>query len=259
MKTETQVWTALVESNPVPDIRVFETDHNTELAYLAALEQRNGEMTETKTKPEEETAHGDRRWLAVAAAVAAAIVIGIVALLTQPEQSDVVETIPTATTLAPVPTTEPSVPTSEPAVATTLASVDLDPAARDAVACELLTLEDVSAAGLTAASGPVPRLAGPQVEEATCSFLDADGVTERLIVRIYPADNYRGGAYPNSEEVDVTFADAAWFDPVIRFFEVQLVDGSILSIDERNAVEAEGLRDALLQLAEIAVANYSAP
>lgn len=129
MKTEEQVWTVLVETNPVPDVNQYGRDEVGGAAYLATLEPRSSEMTQVETAKESETPKRPLGpWLIAAAA---AVVLGVtVVLVTSNSETAPVATIPTPTTVVDAtPTTiseQTETPTTQPATPTTTLPLILD-------------------------------------------------------------------------------------------------------------------------------------
>ena len=104
MKTQEQVWTVLIESNPVPDVNAFGRENMDDATHLATLQKGSSEMTQLETRQEEDQRRrGPILWLAAAVLVA---VVGLaVLILNQGTEEPPPATNPVPTTLAP-PTTE---------------------------------------------------------------------------------------------------------------------------------------------------------
>jgi hypothetical protein len=122
VKTQDQIWIALIEANPVPDVDVFGRENKEDATHLATLQQGSSEMTQLSTKQQEETGKRNRSmaWLAAAALV---VLAGVALLLfNQGAEEAPVATDPVPTTVAePVPTTAPeATPTTQPTPTTTV-------------------------------------------------------------------------------------------------------------------------------------------
>lgn len=104
MKTQDQVWAALIESNPVPDVDVFGRENMDDATHLATLQKGSSEMTQLSTK-EEETAQRSRSMAWLAAAVLVVLVGVAVVLLNQGDEEAPTATDPPPTTLAQSSTT----------------------------------------------------------------------------------------------------------------------------------------------------------
>ena len=91
----------LAEANPVPDSSVVDIDVEA-AAYLATLDRRSSEMTQVKTRDPEDPIKPTRNWTPVLVTAAVAILIGVMVVLAQDNQSP-----PPADT---VPTTESETP-----------------------------------------------------------------------------------------------------------------------------------------------------
>lgn len=107
MKTQDQVWSALVDSNPVPDVDVFGRQSVDEATHLATLQQGSSEVTQLSTK-QQETQKRNRAgiaWLAAAAVVA--LVGAAIIFLNQGNEEQPPATQPVPTTLAQPSTTVP--------------------------------------------------------------------------------------------------------------------------------------------------------
>ena len=128
MKTQEQIWTVLVNANPVPDVDVFGRENVEDAAHLAALNQGSSGMTQLSTK-QDEPRQSNRRpmaWLAAAAFVA---MVGLVVfLLNQGAEESPTATNPVQTTVGePVPTTTPeAAPTTQPAPTSTVDAAEAE-------------------------------------------------------------------------------------------------------------------------------------
>lgn len=128
MKTKEQIWTLLVEANPVPDVDVFGKENAEYATHLAALDQGSSGMTQLSTKQHESRQRNERSvaWLAAAALVA---VVGLaIFLINQGAVQDPVATNPVPTTVAePTPTNAPdAAPTTQPSPTTTVDVVEAE-------------------------------------------------------------------------------------------------------------------------------------
>ena len=117
MKTEEQVWTVLVETNPVPDVNQYGGDEVGGAAYLATLEPRSSEVTQLDTEQTEPTSPKRSMvpWL-IAAGLAAVIGVAVIIASLNGEQAPVVDE-PTPTTVVdatPTTTAEPTTTTAAP-------------------------------------------------------------------------------------------------------------------------------------------------
>ena len=81
MASEERVMTLLVQSNPVPDVESVELTEIRANRYLAILDQRSSEMTDTKVKPQSTKTDGRRRTAAMATAAVVIAVVGLAAWL----------------------------------------------------------------------------------------------------------------------------------------------------------------------------------
>lgn len=78
MKTEEQVWTVLVETNPVPDVNQYGRDEVGGAAYLATIEQGMDEMIDTEPDTAKDTSKGRRGiWMATAAIAAVVLAVAV--------------------------------------------------------------------------------------------------------------------------------------------------------------------------------------
>lgn len=126
MKTNEQIWTLLVEANPVPDVEVFGRENVGYATHLAALDQGSSGMTQLSTKQDESRQRNERSvaWLAAAAFVA---VVGLaIFLLNQGAAEDPVATNPVPTTVAAPTTTPDAAPTTQPSPTTTVDVVEAE-------------------------------------------------------------------------------------------------------------------------------------
>jgi hypothetical protein len=92
VKTEEQVWTVLVETNPVPDVNQYGHDEDGGAAYLATLEPRSSEVTQLDAKQTESTSPKRSMvpWL-IAAGVAAVIGVAVIIASLNTEEAPVVD------------------------------------------------------------------------------------------------------------------------------------------------------------------------
>ena len=100
VKTEDQVWSILVESNPAPDANTFVQDESDGAAYLATLEPRSSEMAQLDYRQTETEDDKNRMWAFAVAAIAVLILGVVVILSTQGGDSDPVAPQPSDTTVA---------------------------------------------------------------------------------------------------------------------------------------------------------------
>lgn len=105
MKTQDQVWAALVEANPVPDVDVFGRDNMDDATHLATLQQGSSEVTQLTTKQEEKEQRGRGPVILLAAAVVVALVGVAIFLLNQGGEEAPTATDPVPTTVAEQTTT----------------------------------------------------------------------------------------------------------------------------------------------------------
>lgn len=106
MKTEEQVWSALVDSNPVPDADAFGRQTVDDAAHLAAHSDGSSDLTQPDTSSRETNLNNLSigRWLAAAALI---VVAGIaITLVNQGQEETPFATTPT-TSADTVPTTVP--------------------------------------------------------------------------------------------------------------------------------------------------------
>lgn len=98
MITEQQMKTLFVQANPIPDTDLVDLLEMDGTAYLATLEQRSSEVTQLDTRPTETSNPRRGRLLLVWGATAAAVLIGAVVILNQPEEVSPPATQPTSIT-----------------------------------------------------------------------------------------------------------------------------------------------------------------
>lgn len=92
-------------------------------------------------------------------------------------------------------------------------------------ACGVLTLADVTAAGVPAATGPTLNEANTNFDE--CGFFDESG-TNVLSISVFPPSR-GGGAISDEEPIDGIGADAVYSDS-LQVVNVTLEDGTFVSL-----------------------------
>jgi hypothetical protein len=90
------------EDNPIPSVDDLDLAYLGSPDYLATLEQRSSEMTQVETKPEKKVEQPYRRVVPALAVVAAAVLIGVVAILSQTDETAPVATQPGPSLSEPV-------------------------------------------------------------------------------------------------------------------------------------------------------------
>ena len=112
-------------------------------------------------------------------------------------------------------------------------------------ACGVLSLDDVTAAGVPAASGPTQNEANPNFDE--CAFFDESGV-QVLSVSVFPPST-GGGAISDEEPVDGIGAEAVYSE-TLQVVNVTLEDGTFVTFFLQDT--SLDIRTVLIDLARAA-------
>ena len=114
-------------------------------------------------------------------------------------------------------------------------------------ACDLLTLDQVAAGGLSATTGPTPT-EGAFFDE--CTFADESGQVV-LQVQVIPSDQ-AGGAI--GDQVDVAgLGEAATYSAAARSLTIDLSDGSQVVLSSPPAAGPDDPESVLVELGRLAV------
>lgn len=117
--------------------------------------------------------------------------------------------------------------------------------------CALLTLDDVTGAGIAVVDGPIED-PSPVPGFVTCYFAD-DRQSPGVRVSVSAPDDSIAGGVADEVEIDGLGASATYSEAG-RFVRVVLDDGTIVTIEIAFFLDPEDPRDVLIELAEIALA-----
>lgn len=117
--------------------------------------------------------------------------------------------------------------------------------------CDLLTLDDVTGAGIAVVDGPIED---PSTVEgfATCYFAD-ERESAGVRVSVTAPDDSLAGGVSDEEEIDGLGASATYSESA-RLVRVVLDDGTIVTVEIAFFLDPEDPRDVLIELAELAIA-----
>jgi hypothetical protein len=130
----------------------------------------------------------------------------------------------------------------------------------EALACSLLTADDLTAAGLSVASGPTANELAPTDE---CGFeLEAAGtppIPGTVVVIVYEPEEgldleQARQTYTDLEELDGPATDA-WISPSLKVIQFTLDDGRVVSIQAVVDTPPEEASETLVSLADAAAAR----
>ena len=117
------------------------------------------------------------------------------------------------------------------------------------IACDVLTLDDLTSRGIEATTGPIPT-DSPVEGFDVCSFTDSSGAQVVAISVQPPSDGQ--GAIGDAEPIPGIGAEAN-YSPAARAINVELDDGTTVSIGIPFSAPPDDPRDVLIELAQVAV------